>query len=51
MQTHSFQDLDLDRDIKWTYNLFKRQVQYTKKMWANKTLEKVVVDKVWKIHW
>jgi len=31
---------------KWTHSLFKRQVQYTKRIWANKTLEKVAVDEM-----
>jgi len=48
---HGFQDLDLNRNIKQTCNLFKRQVYYTKGMWANKTLEKAIADEVWKLHW
>ena len=50
LKTHGFRDLDLNRDIKQTRNLFKRQVQYAKGMWANETLEKATVDKVWKLH-
>ena len=49
-ETHGFQDLDLDRDIKQTCNLFKKQVQYAKRTWANETLEKAIVDEVWKLH-
>ena len=50
LETHGFWDPDLNRDIKQTRNLFKRQVQYAKKMWANETLEKAVADEVWKFH-
>ena len=50
LKTYGFQDLDLNRDIKQTHNLFKRQVQYIKEMWANETLEKATVDEVWKLH-
>ena len=41
-----FRDLDLDRDIKRICNLFKRQVQYAKGMWANETPEKATADEV-----
>jgi len=50
LETHSFWDSDLDRDIKKTCNLFKRQVQYAKRMWANEILEKAAADEVWKLH-
>ena len=50
LKTHGFWDLDLDWDIKQTCNLFKRQVQYTKRMWVNKILEKAAADEVWKLH-
>ena len=46
LETHGFRDPDLDRDIKQTHNLFKKQVQYAKGMWANETLEKAVADEV-----
>jgi len=50
LETHGFRDPDLDRDIKRTCNLFKRQVQYAKRMWANETLEKAAADEMWKLH-
>ena len=50
LETYGFRDPDLDRDIKQTCNLFKRQVQYAKRMWANEILEKAAADKVWKLH-
>ena len=50
LKTHGFRDPDLNRDIKRTHNLFKRQVQYAKGMWANETLEKATADEMWKLH-
>jgi len=50
LEIHGFWDSDLDRDIKQICNLFKKQVQYIKGIWANKILEKAVADEMWKLH-
>ena len=47
---HIVSETQIWTEIKQTHNLFKRQVQYAKGMWANETLEKAVADKVWKLH-